>query len=184
MPATGGSLPGMALTIAIIGIVIGVLNFFGSCCGIAGIAGFSAMANSSAVQDAMKDDPKAAAEFDKAKAQIQGNVVPIYIQLGLGLILGGMLLGGSIGTLMRKEWGRNLLVMACLAGIAITIISFVISIATGNFGGGDMANMPDEQKAIAMGAMVGGLVFTVAYLAYYIWGWRYMSADQRRSYFS
>jgi|GEM_PF-4262080 len=186
LPSGGKSLPGAALAIAIIGIGIGALNFFGSCCGVAGLAGFSAMANSTAVQEAMQEnaakDPDGAAQFDLAKEQIAKNMVPIVIQMGLGLILGAMLLAGGIGTLARKEWGRNLLVIACLAGIAVTIINIVISVAMGNFA--NMANVPDDQKMFTMIAMVSGLAFTALYLVYYIWGWRYLSAPQRRAWFS
>lgn len=188
--APGASLPGLVIVLAIVGLIIGGLNFFGSCCGLAGVAGFSAMANSTMMKDALQeaaaDDPqaaKAAADFEKAKDQIAGNFVPLLIQLVLGLALGAGLLFGAIGTLMKKEWGRNFLVLSCMAGVAIAVVGFLISYMTGNFGG-NLADLPAESRTVAMVSMAIGIGLTVVYIAYYVFTWRYLSAPERRAYFS
>lgn len=191
MPMGRQPFPVLGIVLVILAFIFGGLNLFGGCCGLLGFAGFSAMANSDAFNKALSDaaakgdeDAKQAIRnLEQAKEQMSGNMIPAAIQLVLGCVLGIGLIVGGIGTLMRKEWGRNLLVLSCLGGVAITVIGFAISFATGNFGQ-DAAQAPAGMEGVAKGVFVFTILLSILYVGYYLFTWRYFSSEERRSLFS
>ncbi len=180
-PQRGGSLPGIILAIAILGLLLGGWNLLGNCCGIAGMTFLSSSVMDNVMKDAAKQDPAAAKQFAEAKAQIQANMVPLIGSMAMSMLAGLGIVIGSIGILMRKEWGRNLFTIACFAGM----LAVVLSIGLGVFiNMNNAAEVPADQQAIQMASQIFAYAFSALQIVYYIFGWKILSSPGNRGYFS
>jgi hypothetical protein len=108
--------PGSVTTLAIIGIILGSLGLL--CCGwgiIGNLIGNTANAAFAGQQ----------AAFRPTAAQNAWNLINSVVNF----LLSGMLLAGSIGSLMLARWARLLMIIYAMAAIAMALVMLVMNFA-------------------------------------------------------
>ena len=194
---TNNALPGPALAISIICLILGVLGLFGLC-----FQGLALGFQSSLMEFADSvPQPPAQKEFNRLNmAAQQSMLIPAIVLMATNLFVAGLLVAGGIGCLKRTSSGRSTLRLGLLAAIfysllklALTIASYFVTMGAIRKGVSEyQGNVPIEQfeslvTAGNIGAIVGcviGSLFIVALAIFYLWARFYMGKDKLDPYFT
>jgi len=180
-------IPGAAIAITIICLIVGLLGLCGAC-----FQGAALGFQSSLVEFTESiPQPPAQKEFNRINMAVQKTMlIPSIILLVINLIISGLMVWGSIGCLRRKPGGRSTLRLALLAAIffaviqiGVTIASYFVTVGGVNQGVADYqgevpkATLEAMAQTGSVGALIGcalGSVFILAFLIFYVWARFYM----------
>ncbi len=186
-PDATAKMPGLLLTFAIIGICLGSWSLLGGCCG----AGLMVMQD--AFVDLIASSDKNAAEIMEKSMEVQKKyIVYTIFSLAVSLILGGLLVFGSIAVLKKAPFGLTLLSNTYLIYAIIMIISIgmtvFIQIQTAEAMQEVFKDMParlrqqNEQSQFI--SLIVGVVFSVIFTVLYFLGWFFLRSRKIRDWYA
>ena len=191
------ALPGPAMAISIICLILGILGLFGTCFQGLALAFQSALIEfTESVQQ-----PPAQREFNRMNlAANESMQIPGVILMVINLFVAVLLLTGSIGCLKRKSGGRSMLRLGLLAAIFYCLLRLILLIVSYFVATGSVAKQFSEYQgdvpiedlqlmvnAGSIGAIVGcifGCIFTLALAIFYFWARGYMGKSELDSHFT
>ena len=180
-------LPGPALAISIICLILGVMGLFGLC-----FQGLSLGFQSSLMDFANSmPQPPANREFNRMNvAAQQSMLVPGIVLMVVNLFVAGLLVAGGIGCLKRTSSGRSTLRLGLLAAVFYSLLRLAYMIASYFVVTRSMSQQLSEyqgevaieefQTLVAagnIGTIIGcslGSLFFVALAIFYLWARSYM----------
>lgn len=194
---SSNALPGPALAISIICLILGVLGLFGTC------SQGAALGFQSSLMEFANSMPQPAAqkEFNRMNmAAQQSMIVPAIVLLVINLFVAGLLVAGGIGCLKRKSSGRSTLRLGLLAAVFYSLLKLALTIGSYFVTMGSIRKAVDEYQgevpvqelermveAGNIGAVVGCVIaglFILALAIFYLWARSYMGKDKLDPYFT
>ena len=181
--------PGGLTAIAVICLILGSLGALMALFGIVMLFFQGSMNQFQAAQPG-GPPPEFLAEMEALQAS---QFIPTLIVNGCNVIIGSLLVIGSIGVLGTKEWGRNLLRNALLAAIFFVVVRGIYSmwvqyssmsvISKMVPAGGDKATMEAIMQGTIIFGIVIGVIWMVVMIGFYIWSRIYLNKPPIRALF-
>ena len=187
--------PGALTVICVFCLILGIMGVLGSCMNGVALAAQGTLAKM--IED-MPGDPSQK-ELQKIQMQAAGDTaIPNLVLAGINVIVGSLLVFGSIGGLRRKESGRGMLRIALLAAIIYSVLKIIVMIYTTitttaalQSGLAENPALGGEAKAIAdmtayfsYGGLAFGVVISLAIMGFYIWSRGYLNKENVVQYFA
>jgi len=188
----GGPIPesyGALKTIFILCLILGGMGLVASLFGVLGLA----------LQSTIADMQPTASDPITTRMQEmqQSQMIPNAIMIVLNMFVAPLLLIGSIGGLMKKKWAHRLLRIGLVAAIVFNIfrgvVGCVMQYQLMNALGAAVEQQAVNAQQAAMGngmvtagmavAIIFSVVFTLAYVGFYIWCWIYTKNEKTQRYF-
>ena len=191
------ALPGPAMAISIICLILGIVGLFSTCSQGLVLSFQSALIEFS---ESVPQQP-GQKEFNHMNlAANQSMQIPGIVLMVVNLFVAGLLIAGSIGCLKRKSSGRSLLRLGLLAAIFFLLLRLVFLVISYFVVKGSMAKQISEYQgevpieniqpfvnAGSVGTIVGcifGCVFTLGLAVFYFWARSYMGKPRLDSHFT
>ena len=181
--------PGGLTAIAVICLILGSLGALIALFGIVMLFFQGSMNQFQAAQPG-GPPPEFLAEMEALQAS---QFIPTLIVNGCNVIIGSLLVIGSIGVLGTKEWGRNLLRNALLAAIFFVVVRGIYGvwvqynsmsvISKMVPAGGDKATMEAIMQGTIIFGIVIGVIWMVVMIGFYIWSRIYLNKPPIRALF-
>jgi hypothetical protein len=173
------SFPTAVMVICILCLILGLFGLFSACAGGIGIA---------AAESVTQLMPAEAREdFQK---QMDLNFLPLVFQTVVGAIFAPLMVVASIGCLIRKPWGRSLLVIAAVGFVVWNLVGIGFAVWMTIFHIDLLAspNVPvmgqDGATQMAYATQIFSIVLAAVFMCFYVFAAMYMNRKSVKDFFA